>query len=266
MVQGGPQAPLIGEVPPDRAGADPQPSGDRGRPQARRVHLHDLPPAHAPGRSGCRRRRIIARSNSAKAPISCSCSRSNAFSVPERKHSPAAETLSSNTRSAPLSSWRSSDWSWLETRLYPILMVAPATASQKPLGQTCGRCDFAPAAFSAPVAAGGGKGGGDRTLKAVLAVLTYYAYNKYMKLEWDEAKRQRTLQTRGLDFADVMQIEWETAISFDDDREDYGEERWVCLGLLRGQWVVVAYTFRGDALRVISMRKASRRERRMIHE
>lgn len=87
-----------------------------------------------------------------------------------------------------------------------------------------------------------------------------------MKLEWDEAKRQRTLQTRGLDFADVMQIEWETAISFDDDREDYGEERWVCLGLLRGQWVVVAYTFRGDALRVISMRKASRRERRMIHE
>ena len=77
--------------------------------------------------------------------------------------------------------------------------------------------------------------GGDGTLKAVLAILIYYAYNKYMELEWDEAKRQRTLRTRGLDFADVMQIEWETAISFDDDREDYGEERRVCLGLLRGQ-------------------------------
>ncbi len=87
-----------------------------------------------------------------------------------------------------------------------------------------------------------------------------------MELEWDEAKRQKTLQTRGLDFADVAQIDWDTAIVFDDDREDYGEERQVCLGLLHGQWVVAAYTFRGDALRVISMRKASRRERRMIHD
>ena len=60
-------------------------------------------------------------------------------------------------------------------------------------------------------------------------------------------------------FCGRLLIEWETVISFDDNREDYGEERQVCLGLLRGQWVVVAYTFRGDALRVISMRKASRR-------
>lgn len=84
-----------------------------------------------------------------------------------------------------------------------------------------------------------------------------------MKLDWDETKRQATLRTRGLDFADVDRIEWETALVFDDDRRDYGERRQVCLGQLRGQLVVVAFTFRGDALRVISMRKASRRERRL---
>ena len=86
-----------------------------------------------------------------------------------------------------------------------------------------------------------------------------------MKLDWDETKRQTTLRTRGLDFADVDQIEWDTAIVLDDDRRDYGERRQVCMGLLHGQLVVVAYTFRDDALRVISMRRASRRERR-IHD
>ena len=83
-----------------------------------------------------------------------------------------------------------------------------------------------------------------------------------MKLDRDETKRQATLRNRGLDFADVDRIEWETAIVFDDGRRDCGERRQVCLGLLHGQLVVVAYTFRGDALRVISMRRANGRERR----
>lgn len=87
-----------------------------------------------------------------------------------------------------------------------------------------------------------------------------------MKLDWNETKRQATLRARGLDFAAVDQIEWETAIVFDDDRRDYGERRQVCLGLLHDQLVVVAYTFRGDALRVISMRRASRRERRIYDQ
>ena len=86
-----------------------------------------------------------------------------------------------------------------------------------------------------------------------------------MKLDWDETKRQATPRERGLDFADVALIDWETAITFDDDRQDYGERRQVCLGRMREQVVVVAFTFRGNALRVISMRKANRRERK-LHE
>ena len=46
-----------------------------------------------------------------------------------------------------------------------------------------------------------------------------------MKLDWDETKRQTTLRTRGLDFADVDQIEWDKAIVIDDGRRDYGERR-----------------------------------------
>ena len=84
-----------------------------------------------------------------------------------------------------------------------------------------------------------------------------------MKLDWDETKRQMTLRERGLDFADVALIDWETAITFDDDRQDYGERRQVCLGRMREHVVVVAFTFRGNTLRVISMRKANRRERKL---
>ena len=84
-----------------------------------------------------------------------------------------------------------------------------------------------------------------------------------MNLDLDETKRQATLRERGLDFADVALIDWETAITFDDDRRDYGERRQVCLGRMREQVVVVAFTFRGNALRVISMRKANRRERKL---
>ena len=86
-----------------------------------------------------------------------------------------------------------------------------------------------------------------------------------MKLDWDETKRQATLRERGLDFADVASVDWETAVILDDGRKDYGERRQVCLGRLHDLVVVVAFTFRGDALRVISMRRANRRERK-IHE
>ena len=90
-----------------------------------------------------------------------------------------------------------------------------------------------------------------------------YAYKKCLKLDRDETKRQATQRTRGLDFADAGQIERDAAIVFDDGRRDCGERRRDCLGLLHDQPVVAACTFRGDALRVISMRRASRREWRI---
>jgi len=81
-----------------------------------------------------------------------------------------------------------------------------------------------------------------------------------MRFTWFETKRLATLQRRGLDFADAEQVFAGPTFTFEDDREDYGEERWVTFGLLRGQVVVIVHTETEDEIRVISMRTAERDE------
>ena len=70
----------------------------------------------------------------------------------------------------------------------------------------------------------------------------------------------RNLAERGLDFADIVSFDWETALTFVDARRDYGELRRLSLGYLRQSIVVVVYIYRDDACRIISIRKANRRE------
>lgn len=82
-----------------------------------------------------------------------------------------------------------------------------------------------------------------------------------MKLDWDHNKREQTKQERGLDFADVARAEWEAALTLKDVRQPYPETRYVTLVPIRGRLCVVAWCYRGDALRVISLRKANKRER-----
>jgi uncharacterized DUF497 family protein len=53
-------------------------------------------------------------------------------------------------------------------------------------------------------------------------------YIKYpVKLEWDDKKRNQALAERGLDFADVARVEWDTAFPVEDTRGDYAEPRFV---------------------------------------
>ncbi|MBT9247959.1 BrnT family toxin (plasmid) [Gemmobacter fulvus] len=87
-----------------------------------------------------------------------------------------------------------------------------------------------------------------------------------MKMEWDEAKRLRTLAERGLDFADVADADWAEALTVEDARGDYGERRFVSLVPVLGRLCVVAWCIRGGALRVISLRKANARERKRYGE
>ncbi len=87
-----------------------------------------------------------------------------------------------------------------------------------------------------------------------------------MKLEWDEEKRQRTLRERGVDFADVARLDWDRAVIIPDTRRDYGEPREVAMAELGGRLMVVAYTVRDGALRVISFRKANHRERKVFDD
>jgi len=84
-----------------------------------------------------------------------------------------------------------------------------------------------------------------------------------MKLEWDEAKRQTTLQERGLDFAHLERFDWETAMVSKDLRTDYGETRTIAFGTIDNRLICLVYTMRTHALRVISMRKANARERKV---
>lgn len=82
-----------------------------------------------------------------------------------------------------------------------------------------------------------------------------------VRFEWDERKNELNIQKHEIDFADAKDIFNETLITNLDTRKHYGEERWVALGRLKGIVVVVVYTFRGDKIRIISIRKGNKRDR-----
>jgi len=81
-----------------------------------------------------------------------------------------------------------------------------------------------------------------------------------MQYTWDEPKRQKNLNKRGLDFAEAEKVFRGQTFTFEDDRMDYGELRWVTLGFLGDRVVVVVHTETEDEIRIISMRKAVRNE------
>ncbi len=81
-----------------------------------------------------------------------------------------------------------------------------------------------------------------------------------MRITYDPAKREWTLANRGLDFEDAAHVfAWLTA-EVEDKRNDYGETRIICFGVLRSRLVVIGYTPRGAVRHVFSMRKANDRE------
>lgn len=79
---------------------------------------------------------------------------------------------------------------------------------------------------------------------------------------WDNAKRQENLRKHGIDFADAKQIFLGLTFTVEDDREAYGEQRFLTLGLLDDQVVSVMHTERGAGIRIISIRKATKHEAR----
>jgi uncharacterized DUF497 family protein len=93
-----------------------------------------------------------------------------------------------------------------------------------------------------------------------LAYLHKYVYIAGMQFSWDEAKRQVNLRKHGLDFADASAVFEGTTFTFEDDRFDYGEQRFITLGLLHGRVVIIAHTEHNDEIRMISMREGTKRE------
>lgn len=81
-----------------------------------------------------------------------------------------------------------------------------------------------------------------------------------MRIEYDASKSRRNAQHRGVSFADATELLSGPHATRDDVRQDYGEQRVVAYGLIGGRIHVCVYTLRGDAHRIISLRKANRRE------
>ena len=81
-------------------------------------------------------------------------------------------------------------------------------------------------------------------------------------LTWDEVKRKLNIKNHGLDFAGCDAIWDHFTVTREDRRQDYGEARQVCFGLLAGEVVVLVYTERSRGTHVISLRKAEKHEAR----
>lgn len=81
-----------------------------------------------------------------------------------------------------------------------------------------------------------------------------------MEFEWDETKDAANRAKHGLSLAEAVRLDWVGGEIEVDDR-DYGELRLIYYGPLDGRMMVCVHTLRGQARRIISLRKANKRER-----
>jgi hypothetical protein len=84
-----------------------------------------------------------------------------------------------------------------------------------------------------------------------------------MKFEWHEEKNRDNIKKHGFDLADAVEMFRGVLLVDSDTREDYGEKRWVGLGTIGDRVAYVVFAEREpDTIRIISLRKASHRERK----
>lgn len=88
-----------------------------------------------------------------------------------------------------------------------------------------------------------------------------------MIFEWDEGKSRRAYLERGFDFALAARIFADARrLERLDRRRDYGEDRRQTIGKIEGRIFFVAFTIRGDAVRIISARRAHDHEESAYRE
>ena len=85
--------------------------------------------------------------------------------------------------------------------------------------------------------------------------------------EWDDEKAARNLARHGVDFeAARLAFDDPFAVVREDRRRDYGEDRYILLGMVENHLLAVVHTQRDARIRIISARLAEPRERRRYHE
>ncbi len=88
-----------------------------------------------------------------------------------------------------------------------------------------------------------------------------------MEFDWDSAKNESNLKKHGISFDEAKHIFDGPTLTRVDDRQDYGENRDISLGRLSPDAVlVVVHTERGGKIRLISARKANRREGKVYYD
>lgn len=86
-------------------------------------------------------------------------------------------------------------------------------------------------------------------------------YSIPMEIEFDPSKNAQNIAERGLSFTLAEKFVWATSLILEDVRQEYGEPRFRAFGYINHRLFVMIFTPRGNTLRIISLRKANRRER-----
>ena len=81
-----------------------------------------------------------------------------------------------------------------------------------------------------------------------------------MRIEFDRAKDAANIAKHGVSLALASELDWEAALVWIDDRFEYGELRMIALAPKTGVLYCVAFVERGQLRRIISLRRANRRE------
>lgn len=88
-----------------------------------------------------------------------------------------------------------------------------------------------------------------------------------MQYSYDKNKRTLNLAKHGFDFDDAKRvIESNKTVTFEDDRFDYGEQRFITIGLLQNALVAIVTSETENVIRIISMRKAEKHEQTKYYE
>ena len=87
-----------------------------------------------------------------------------------------------------------------------------------------------------------------------------------MEYEWDSEKEAHNRRKHGMGFDAAADFDWDSAVIVPDDCKDYGEERWLAIGIVGERLHSVAFTLRKQKIRLISFRIASRKERKLFDE
>ena len=89
---------------------------------------------------------------------------------------------------------------------------------------------------------------------------------KELEFEWDEAKARINQEKHKVSFLTAAAIFLNERLERIDDREEYGELRWIALGRVESEVYRVVYSWRGENLiRLISAQKASKDERKIYY-